>query len=81
MRQQPEHEPAISGYPAAFAAPLSVMVLGSGGPAAAGRASSGYLVLVNGAARLLVDLAQRPSSFRPAGVVRKNAADGGLYVE
>jgi len=55
MRQQPEQEQAISGHTSAFAAPLSVIVLGSGGPAGAGRASSGYLVLVDGEARLLVD--------------------------
>jgi ribonuclease BN (tRNA processing enzyme) len=55
MRQKPEQEQAISGHTSAFAAPLSVIVLGSGGPAAAGRASSGYLVLVDGEARLLVD--------------------------
>jgi ribonuclease BN (tRNA processing enzyme) len=55
MHQKPEQEQALSGHTSAFAAPLSVIVLGSGGPAAAGRASSGYLVLLDGEARLLVD--------------------------
>jgi ribonuclease BN (tRNA processing enzyme) len=36
-------------------APLELVVLGSGGPGATGRASSSYLVLVDGAARILVD--------------------------
>jgi ribonuclease BN (tRNA processing enzyme) len=35
--------------------PLEVLVLGSGGPGATGRASSSYLVLVDGVARILVD--------------------------
>ncbi len=46
-------------------APLDVIVLGSGGPAALGRASSSYLVLVDGRARLLVDAG--PGSFARAG--------------
>lgn len=55
MPQEPETERAIPGHASALVAPLSVVVLGSGGPAAAGRASSGYVVLVDGVARLLVD--------------------------
>lgn len=41
----------------AFAAPapLSLVVLGSGGPAAFGRASTSYLILIDGVARILVD--------------------------
>jgi ribonuclease BN (tRNA processing enzyme) len=35
--------------------PLEVLVLGSGGPGASGRASASYLVLVDGEARILVD--------------------------
>jgi ribonuclease BN (tRNA processing enzyme) len=42
-------------------APLEVLVLGSGGPGAAGRAGSSYLVLVDGIARILVDAG--PGSF------------------
>ncbi len=37
-------------------APLELVVLGSGGPGSFGRAASGYLVLVDGVARLLVDV-------------------------
>jgi ribonuclease BN (tRNA processing enzyme) len=36
-------------------APLEVVVLGSGGPGATGRASAGYIVLIDGVARILVD--------------------------
>ena len=55
MSQKQEQEHIISGNTPALPDPLSVIVLGSGGPAAAGRASSGYLVLVDGEARFLVD--------------------------
>ena len=55
MSQKQEQEHTISGNTAASPDPLSVIVLGSGGPAAFGRASSGYLVLLDGEARLLVD--------------------------
>ena len=37
------------------AAPLEVVVLGSGGPGATGRASASYVVLIDGVARILVD--------------------------
>jgi ribonuclease BN (tRNA processing enzyme) len=43
------------------AAPLEVLVLGSGGPGATGRAASSYLVFIDGAARILVDAG--PGSF------------------
>ncbi len=72
MRQKSEQEQAISGHTSAFAAPLSVIVLGSGGPAAAGRASSGYLVLVDGEARLLVDAGS--GIFTRLGEVQVNLA-------
>jgi ribonuclease BN (tRNA processing enzyme) len=36
-------------------APIEVVVLGSGGPGATGRASASYLVLIDGVARILVD--------------------------
>src|SRR5437763_16511259 len=55
MSQKQEQEHIISGNTPALPDPLSVIVLGSGGPAAAGRASSGYLVLLDGEARFLVD--------------------------
>jgi ribonuclease BN (tRNA processing enzyme) len=41
--------------------PLSLVVLGSGGPGATGRAGSSYLVLVDGKPRILVDAG--PGSF------------------
>jgi ribonuclease BN (tRNA processing enzyme) len=47
------------------AAPLEVLVLGSGGPGATGRAASSYLVFVDGAARILVDAG--PGSFARLG--------------
>ena len=40
---------------AANTAPLELVVLGSGGPGAVGRASSSYLLLVDGSPRILVD--------------------------
>src|ERR1700722_11397771 len=36
-------------------APMEVVVLGSGGPGATGRASASYIVLIDGVARILVD--------------------------
>lgn len=47
------HAPSTEA--SAPAAPLSLVVLGSGGPAAFGRASTSYLVLIDGVARILVD--------------------------
>jgi len=47
---------AIGAQPSAPPTPpLELAVLGSGGPGAAGRAASSYLVLVDGAPRILVD--------------------------
>jgi len=54
--------------PVAFAqatTPLELIVLGSGGPGATGRASSSYLVLIDGVARILVDAG--PGSFARLG--------------
>jgi len=51
---------------AAMAAdPLSLVVLGSGGPGAVGRAGSSFLVLVDGVPRILVDAG--PGSFARLG--------------
>jgi ribonuclease BN (tRNA processing enzyme) len=47
------------------APPLELIVLGSGGPAALGRAASSYLVLLDGKPRILVDAG--PGSFVRAG--------------
>jgi ribonuclease BN (tRNA processing enzyme) len=46
-------------------APLELIVLGSGGPGATGRASSCYLVLIDGTPRILVDAG--PGSFARLG--------------
>ena len=55
--------------PAAAPAPaLEVLVLGSGGPGAVGRASSSFVVLLDGKARILVDAG--PGSFARAGEVK-----------
>ncbi len=52
--------------PAPAAAPvLELLVLGSGGPGAVGRASSSFVVMLDGKARILVDAG--PGSFARAG--------------
>lgn len=53
--------PAPSSDAATSAAGLQLLVLGSGGPGAAGRASSSYLVSIDGVARILLDAG--PGSF------------------
>jgi ribonuclease BN (tRNA processing enzyme) len=50
------------------AAPLELLVLGSGGPGAAGRAASSYLVFIDGDARILLDAG--PGSFARLGEAR-----------
>ncbi len=62
-----------SGLFAQAAAPLEVLVLGSGGPGAAGRAASSYLIFVDGAARILVDAG--PGSFARLGEAKVSLAD------
>ncbi len=52
--------------------PLSLVVLGSGGPGATGRAGSGYLVLVDGTPRILVDAG--PGSFARLGEAKLSLA-------
>lgn len=47
-------QPARANSPA-VAAPLEMVVLGSGGPGASGRAGAGYVLLVDGEPRILVD--------------------------
>jgi ribonuclease BN (tRNA processing enzyme) len=53
--------------------PLELLVLGSGGPGAAGRAASSYLVYVDGDARVLVDAG--PGSFARLGEAKASLAD------
>lgn len=49
-------------------APLSVVVLGSGGPGAVGRAATSFLVLIDGTPKILVDAG--PGSFTRLGETR-----------
>ncbi|MEA3140287.1 MAG: hypothetical protein QOK23_2456 [Gammaproteobacteria bacterium] len=58
--------------------PLEVMVLGSGGPGATGRAASSYLLLVDGIPRILVDAG--PGSFVRLGEAQVSLADLGLVL-
>ena len=53
--------------------PLELLVLGSGGPGAAGRAASSYLIFVDGAARILVDAG--PGSFARLGEAKVSLSD------
>jgi ribonuclease BN (tRNA processing enzyme) len=54
-------------------APLEVLVLGSGGPGAAGRAASSYLIFIDGDARILVDAG--PGSFARLGETKVSLGD------
>ncbi len=53
-------------------APLELLVLGSGGPAALGRAASSYVVVLDGQPRLLVD--SGPGSFARLGEAQVSLA-------
>ena len=53
--------------------PLEVLVLGSGGPGAAGRAASSYLIFLDGDARILVDAG--PGSFARLGETKVSLGD------
>jgi ribonuclease BN (tRNA processing enzyme) len=57
---------------------LELLVLGSGGPGATGRAGSSYLVLLNGAPRILVDAG--PGSFARVGEAKVSLADTNLVL-
>jgi ribonuclease BN (tRNA processing enzyme) len=52
--------------------PIELIVLGSGGPGATGRAASSYLVLTDGIARIIVDAG--PGSFARLGEARVSLA-------
>jgi ribonuclease BN (tRNA processing enzyme) len=54
-------------------APFELLVLGSGGPGAAGRAASSYLILIDGDARILVDAG--PGSFARLGEAKASLSD------
>src|SRR5579859_785839 len=66
----------LVGFAACIAAPvappLELVVLGSGGPGATGRAGAGYLVLVDGVARILVDAG--PGTFVRLGEAKQSLA-------
>ena len=53
--------------------PVKLMVLGSGGPGAVGRAASCYLVLIDGTARILVDAG--PGAFARLGEAKLSLSD------
>ena len=69
--QSPAPEPASAPVPV-NAAPLELVVLGSGGPGATGRAGSSYLVLLDGVPRVLVDAG--PGSFARLGEAKLSLA-------
>ncbi len=66
------------GGAAATKPALEVLVLGSGGPGAAGRAASSYLVFVDGVARILVDAG--PGSFARLGEAKVSLAEVDLVL-
>jgi ribonuclease BN (tRNA processing enzyme) len=57
---------------------LELLVLGSGGPGAAGRAASSYLVFVDGTARILVDAG--PGSFVRLGEAKTSLSNTDLVL-
>ena len=69
VRAQPA---AAASGPVAAPAPLELVVLGSGGPGATGRAGSTFLVLVDGTPRILVDAG--PGSFARLGEAKLSLA-------
>ncbi|MBV9061663.1 MAG: MBL fold metallo-hydrolase [Alphaproteobacteria bacterium] len=58
--------------------PLELVVLGSGGPGAAGRAASCYLVLIDGKARVLVDAG--PGAFARLGEAKLALANADIVL-
>src|SRR5579859_3018161 len=63
---------ASESIAAPVAPPLELVVLGSGGPGATGRAGAGYLVLVDGEPRILVDAG--PGTFARLGEAKLSLA-------
>jgi ribonuclease BN (tRNA processing enzyme) len=62
----------------AATSPLELMVLGSGGPGATGRAASCYLVLIDGTARILIDAG--PGAFVRLGESKLSLADADIVL-
>jgi ribonuclease BN (tRNA processing enzyme) len=63
---------ASSSIAAPVASPLELVVLGSGGPGATGRAGAGYIVLVDGTPRIMVDAG--PGTFVRLGEAKLSLA-------
>ncbi|CAN5203554.1 MBL fold metallo-hydrolase [soil metagenome] len=63
---------AAAASASAVGPPLELVVLGSGGPGATGRAGASYLVLVDGVPRILVDAG--PGSFARLGEAKLSLA-------
>lgn len=63
---------AASSIAAPVAPPLELLVLGSGGPGATGRAGAGYVVLVDGEPRIMVDVG--PGTFVRLGEAKLSLA-------
>src|ERR1700683_648769 len=61
------------GFGETSAPALEILVLGSGGPGATGRAASSYLVLTDGTPRILVDAG--PGSFARLGEAKASLAN------
>jgi ribonuclease BN (tRNA processing enzyme) len=64
--------PSLQLHADSAAPPLEVLILGSGGPGATGRAASSYLVSVDGIPRILVDAG--PGSFARLGEAKVSLA-------
>ncbi|RDS81381.1 MBL fold metallo-hydrolase [Dyella psychrodurans] len=64
---------ATGSIAAPVASPLELVVLGSGGPGATGRAGAGYVVLVDGNPRILVDAG--PGTFVRLGEAKLSLAN------
>jgi ribonuclease BN (tRNA processing enzyme) len=64
---------AASSIAASAAPPLELLVLGSGGPGATGRAGAGYIVFVDGVPRILVDAG--PGTFARLGEAKVSLAN------
>ncbi|RDI99344.1 MBL fold metallo-hydrolase [Dyella solisilvae] len=63
---------AVSSNAVLAGSPLDLLVLGSGGPGATGRAGAGYVVLVDGEPRILVDAG--PGTFVRLGEAKTSIA-------
>jgi ribonuclease BN (tRNA processing enzyme) len=67
-----------TGWAESSSAPLELVVLGSGGPGATGRAASCYLLLIDGTPRVLIDAG--PGSFARLGEARLSLSETDLVL-